>query len=352
MTLPPPAVRTHRLQLQISERRVLLMLGDTLAILVSVLLSLIIWLIMDGRHLGISFLVAHGYWFPILAGLWWLLASANDFYSLRISSRLDLSMMRLVQVELQVLVVYLMIFFVSPRTALPRLFILYYAVLSFAFILAWRLWRPFLIGWTATPRRALIVGTGHAAQTVNSMLREEAPDDYHVVGIIRDSGSPRGDIPLPILGSGANLLAAAQAHDVSEIVLANGQDFSAEMFQALTDCYESGLSIVPMPLLYEQVTGRVPIEHIGPQYWMSILPTEGTSIFDPYQAIKRATDLVLAVLGLVLFAAVLPFIALAMHIDCPGPLFTPPSNTTKPTHDAIDSATIIGSANQSWLRPR
>ena len=59
MTLPPPVVRTRRLQLQISERRVLLMLGDTLAILVAVLLSLVIWLVVDGRHLGVSFLAAH-----------------------------------------------------------------------------------------------------------------------------------------------------------------------------------------------------------------------------------------------------------------------------------------------------
>ncbi len=322
MTLPPPAVRTHRLQLQISERRVLLMLGDTLAILLAVLLSLVIWLIMDGRHLGVSFLAAHSYWFPILAGLWWLLASANDFYNLRISSRLDQSMMRLVQVELQVLVVYLVIFFLSPRTALPRLFILYYGLLSFAFILAWRLWRPFLIGWTATPRRALIVGTGHTAHTINATLREEAPDDYRVVGLIRDKeGSSRGH-PLPVLGSGASLLAIAQAHGVSEVILANnGQDLSDEMFQALMDCYEAGLSIVPMPLLYEQVTGRVPIEHIGPNHWTSILPVEGTSIFDPYPTVKRLGDLTLAVIGLALFIVLLPFIALAMSLDSPGPLF-------------------------------
>ena len=259
--------------------------------------------------------------FPILAGLWWLLASANDFYSLRISARLDLSMMRLVQVELQVLVVYLVIFFLSPRAALPRLFILYYALLSFTFILAWRLWRPFLIGWTATPRRALIVGTGHAAQTVNAVLREEAPDDYRVVGLVRDVGGPRGDLSLPVLGNGANLLATAQAHGVSEIILANGQDLSGEMFQALMDCYESGLSIVPMPLLYEQVTGRVPIEHIGPHSWTSVLPIEGTSIFNPYLAIKRLTDLTLAVMGLAVFVALLPFIALAMRLDSPGSLF-------------------------------
>ncbi len=29
------------------------------------------------------------------------------------------------------------------------------------------------------------------------------------------------------------------------------------------DCLELGVQIVPMPVLYEQVTGRVPIDYVG-----------------------------------------------------------------------------------------
>ncbi len=322
MTLPPPVTHSRRLQLQISERRLLLMLGDTLAILLAVLLSLVIWVIVDGRGLGLRFIVGHSYWFPILAGLWWLLANANDFYSLRISSRIDESLLRLFQVEAQIVFFYLVIFFLSPRTALPRLFILYYGVLSFAFIMAWRLWRPFLIGWTATPRRALLVGGGSSARTLIDALAEEAPDDYTVVGLIADGDEARAeDLPVPVLGTGPGLLAAAEAHGVSELILANGDELSAATFQAVMDAYERGLSIVPMPLLYEQVTGRVPIEHLGQRYWTAVLPLEGTSIFDPYPAVKRVFDVALALLGLAIFAVQLPVIALAVRLDSRGPLF-------------------------------
>ena len=298
------------------------MLGDTVAIFVAVVLALAIWVIVDGRGLGVRFVVEHLYWFPILAGLWLLLASANDFYSLRISSRIDASLMRLVQVTLQLVIVYLVIFFFSPRTALPRLFILYYAVLSFVLIMLWRVWRPFLLGWTGTRRRALVIGSGWSARTVIDALRAEAPDDYEIVGMVAEPGDdPPAEAPIPLIPESADLLRVAQQAAVSELILAHGHELSGELFQAIMDCYEQGISIIPMPLLYEQVTGRVPIEHVGQRYWTTMLPIEAVSIFNPYPLIKRAVDVILATVGLVFFTLLLPVIAMAMKLDSPGPVF-------------------------------
>ena len=113
----------------------------------------------------------------------------------------------------------------------------------------------------------------------------------------------------------------ARQADVSELILAYGEELSGELFQAIMDCYEQGISIIPMPLLYEQVTGRVPIEHVGQRYWMSMLPIEAVSIFNPYPLIKRAVDLALSIVGLAFFGLLLPLIALAMKLDSPGPIF-------------------------------
>jgi len=323
MSQPPEfSPPRRRWQLQISERRILLMLGDAAAIFIAVVLALTIWVVVDGRGLGVRFVTEHLYWFPILAGLWLLLANANDFYNLRISSRIDTSLMRLVQVTLQIVIVYLAIFFFSPRTALPRLFIFYYAFLSFFLIMVWRVWRPFLLGWTGTRRRALVIGAGWSARTLIEALRSEAPDDYEIVGVVVEPGDdPPDDAPAPLVGDGADLVRLVQQADVSELILAHGHELSGELFQAIMDCYEQGVSIIPMPLLYEQVTGRVPIEHVGQRYWTTMLPIEAVSIFDPYPLLKRAVDLLLAIVGLAIFAALLPLIVVSMKLDSPGPIF-------------------------------
>jgi exopolysaccharide biosynthesis polyprenyl glycosylphosphotransferase len=289
----------------------------------AVLLSLLIWMIVDGQDLGLRFVVARSYWFPVLALLWLVLASANDFYSLRVAARIDATLTRLIQVTAQLWVLYLIMFFFSPRDALPRLFILYYGVLSLVFIAAWRAARPLAFGWTGARRRALIVGAGRAAVTIIEALGYEVPGDYEIVGLIvePDDAPSSGDSPVPVLGTGADLAAVARQANVSEVILAHGGELSGIMFQAIVDCYAQGVRVVPMPLLYEQITGRVPVEHVGQRYWTSALPIEAESIFDPYPLVKRGMDIVLSLAGLLVLGALLPVLAPILWLDSPGPIF-------------------------------
>ena len=312
----------RRWQLQLADRRSLLMTGEVLAVLLAVLLSFAVWTTVDQREQGMRFILQRAYWFPLLVILWLALANANDFYNLRLTSRIDTSLLRLVQITIQLLVAYLVIFFIAPRNALPRLFILYYGVLSFLLIILWRMWHSVLVKQAAIRRRALVIGTGWAAQTIIQTLRQEAPGDYEVVGlIVEPDATLPGDPPAPVAGFGTHLLTLARRKNISEIILAHSSELSGETFQAIMDCYEQGFSIVPMPLLYEQITGRVPVEHVDRQSWTVMLPLETDSIFDLYPPIKRGMDMLLSVIGLVLFVPPLPLIALAVWLDSPGPVF-------------------------------
>ncbi len=304
-------MKKHRRPLKVFERRYLLMTGDVLAVLIAVLIALVIWVIVDGRGRGVSFILARAYWFPILAGLWLALAQANDFYHLRFAARIDAALTRLVQITLQLWVLYLLIFFVSPRDALPRLFILYYGVLSLVLIALWRIWRPSMLHWVRIRRRALIVmvgGVSPAAQMMMKTLDEEAPDVYHIDHVI--------------LWAKFDLLHTVQFHDASEIILVQGpEQYTWDVFQGIMDCYEQGVSIVPLPLLYEQITGRVPVDYLTPQELVALLPAGGDALFDPYPIIKRGMDIVLALIGLAIFAVLLPGIVLALWLDSRGPIF-------------------------------
>ncbi len=316
-----PDWRGSRRQPPLSDRRLLAVVGDLLAILLAVLLSLVIWLVVDGRGLGISFVIARLYWFPLLAALWMLLAHANDFYSSRVAARLDTTLLHLVAVTLQLVVVYLVIFFFSPRDTLPRLFILYYGILSVPLIAAWRALSPYVYAWTGEPRRAIVVGGGRMASAMIDVLLREAPGDYEIVGLVTDlDGAAADGLPVRVIERETNLPDLVRRERVSEIILAQGRELSGQMFQAITDCYEQGVAIVPMPLLYEQITGRVPVEYVEQQYWIAMLPDEGGSFLNPYPPVKRVADVVLSLAGLAVFAVLLPVIALAIRLDSPGPV--------------------------------
>lgn len=312
------------LQWRISERRVALMLGDTVVSLGSVLLSLRIWAWVAGRGFTQSFLVVHWYWFVLLPVAWYFLASANDYYNLRITARVASSLRRLVRITMQMFVLYLAIFFISPRNALPRLFIVYYAVIALILLGLWRGCRLFLIGWTGFRRRALIVGSGRAADLIRAAVAQDAHGDYEIVGsVTSDEETEPGAMPgVPLLGTGGHLAELTAKLGVSELILAYVNEMPGDIFQGVMACYERNVAIVPMPLLYEQITRRVPVEHVGDRFWTLVLPLDGATLTaNLYQLVKRLMDMALALIGLLVFALLFPILAVAIEVDSFGPIF-------------------------------
>jgi exopolysaccharide biosynthesis polyprenyl glycosylphosphotransferase len=93
----------------------------------------------------------------------------------------------------------------------------------------------------------------------------------------------------------------------------------AHLLQALMDCHEQGIQVTVMPHVYERLTGRVPVEHVGSNFHV-IMPVDR----DPnrlYLLTKRAMDLGIALLGGVVMIVLLPLVALATALESPGPLF-------------------------------
>jgi exopolysaccharide biosynthesis polyprenyl glycosylphosphotransferase len=75
-----------------------------------------------------------------------------------------------------------------------------------------------------------------------------------------------------------------------------------------------------MPVLYQQVTGKVAVEHIGSQ-WYSALPFHRNPFETCNRIGKRGLDVVCGVMiGLVL-VVVFPFVAIAIKLDSPGAIF-------------------------------
>lgn len=317
-----PATRRGRRQLQISERKLLLAFGDVLAVSVAVFIGLRIWAWVSREPFSTQFVLQQSAWFFVLAGLWVLLASANDFYDLRVAANGSRTLQRLLIIEAQLIVVYLIIFFVSPRDALPRLFILYYAIVSFFLIGAWRFARPALLGWVSQPRRTLIVGTGWATETLIETMRDYA-DEYEVRGVIGDTEEVGQVVAgVPVLGTGADLINFVNRDAVSEIAITATTGLTGTTFQAVMDAYERGVRVVPMTLLYEQITGRVPVEHLNDDWAVVFLPTRNNDgVFDPYPMVKRGMDVLLSLVGLLVFAPLFPFLGAAILLGSPGGIF-------------------------------
>lgn len=317
---------TTRWQLRFSERRLLLMGGDVVASLLAVGLALAIWMYKGHITLGPEFFLNQLVWFAVLPCLWWLLATANDYYSLAVASHVWRSLLRLVQISVQLLFTYMLIFFLSPPGSLPRLFIAYYAVISLLLIGLWRAGRLAVIGWSGQRRRVVIVGAGGAGRMIVDALREEALADYEVVGYVTSNmdailHSNQLD-NVPYLGNAKELPQIIRQRGIAEIVMAYTHDIPTDAFQGVMSGYEQGVNVVPMPMLYEQISGRIPVEHVGEHLWAHVLaPPPHVLSYNFYRLAKRLSDIVLSLIGLLIFLPLFPLLALAIKIDSRGAVF-------------------------------
>jgi exopolysaccharide biosynthesis polyprenyl glycosylphosphotransferase len=310
-----------KLQLKPREHRAVLIAGDLILTAVAVFLALGVWALRGGYALSAAFVLSRLYWFPVLIALWFALALLSDFHSVRLAGDWRRTLVGLLWITGLELGIYLLVYFFSPpQRLLPRGVVLYHGAFSLALVASWRAAYGFLAR-TTLRRRALIVGAGRAGQRIVRVIRE-AGTGFDLLGFVDDDPTKQGRTVagLPVLGSHRDLVALTEDHSVSQIILAVTRDLSPQLYRALLACSERGAEITPMPLVYEELTGRVAIEHVGDN-WLAVLPLDHAAVSGLFPLFKRGLDIVVALIGLAVFAIFFPFVALAAYVDSPGPIF-------------------------------
>lgn len=314
-----PAQAHFRLPMRLSERRLLLAVLDLVALNGALVLALL--LRVDFRT-DLGWLMDRPLWFLLLNLLWLLWACAFDAYDLRIAGRFTTSARAVLLAGLVTSGLYLLIPYVTPPLPASRSLLFAFPLFTTSFLLAGRGLYGVLIGQPAFHRRALIIGAGWAGRTIAEALADHGNGAYQVVGFVDDDPAKHGETVhrWPVLGNRQALRDLIRQHRVDTLVLAITHEVNGALLQTLTDCLELGVEVIPMPVLYEQLTGRVPVEHVGSN-WYVAMPIDHPLTRPLNRALKRAFDIVAASLGLLFLALAFPFIALAIYLDSPGPLF-------------------------------
>lgn len=305
-----------------NERRAILVLVDLALVNVAVLVALAIWALRGDKEWDSAFLLSQWFWFALLSVLWIIFASLSGLYDFTTIGNSNTTWTALFRTVALVILSYFAIYFIALPNTLPRLVVLYHGAATIILIGGWRAGYANVTSRVPFRRRVLIVGAGWAGRTIACAIRENAGAHFHVVGFVDDDGAKQKSPVegLPVLGARDNLLDIIHERNVAEVILAVTHDLPGEMFRILLDAQEQGVQITPMSVLYEQLTARVPVEHIGDS-WYVALPLGHAGTGGVYPVVKRVFDVLLATAGLFIFALMLPFIALAIRLDSPGPIF-------------------------------
>jgi exopolysaccharide biosynthesis polyprenyl glycosylphosphotransferase len=318
------------IRLRPSEQRGILLLGDLIASVSAMLGSLYFWyqyslykLISSGltpgraqRLLEISVPV----WFYILPLAWILLMI--ELYEPHAAANWGRTLRGIAVAALVGLLGYSLAFTINlDPNSLPRIgvgaFLLFASVLS----LGWRAVYIRIYTSSGLMRRVLVVGAGKAGHTLADVHRKLNPPPFNFVGFIDDDPKKRGKSfhSIRVLGSSQELLDIIDEFHISDIVVAITGEIRGGTFQSILDAQEHGIEVTRMPILYEEMTGRVPVHHLESD-WVIRSFVDQVRVSGVYELFKRLMDILGALVGLGIFALIYPLTALAILIDSGPPI--------------------------------
>lgn len=325
LSTPMPQLHRRPFSVQLAEHKKILVTVDALLVLLALVLGLWFGAQRSGWVFSPELILTYSPWFAGLMGLYFLCGAVNDAYKPKIAADPLASFMAVVKTVVQIFLLYLLLYALTPfpySNYIPRHFIAFFAIFAPIFLTGWRQLYSWAFALPAFQRRALVVGAGWSGQTIIKTLQDFAPAHFEIVGLVDDDPAKQQTTihNVPVLGPTVELPTLAHKKGATDIVLAINRTVPGSVLASLLTCYEQGLRVSTMPELYEQLTERVPVEHTGDN-WFVVLPLESKGQQLSYRLLKRLLDVIVALVGLLLVAPLLPLLAVLIKLDSPGPVF-------------------------------
>lgn len=331
-------IRTNPLRLRPSEHRTILFVGDLIMSVVSVFAALYTWrqynmsvqlaaLIADGISPGRAQLIVERQvnievplWFYLLPVIWLLLLV--ELYEPHIASSGRRTLRGIAIAAFVGLAAYSVVFVLrEDPTSLPRIGVGAFLFFASLLTLGWRTIFIRLYKTTGQRRRILIIGAGKAGQTLAELYESFSTRSFHIVGFVDDDKQKikKSYHGLRVFGSSDRLLPLIDEHRITDLVVAINGEIHGQTFQTILDTQEKGVEVARMPILYEEMTGRVPIHHLESD-WIIRSFVDEVRVSGFYDLTKRLLDILGGLAGLVILALFFPLISFATFLDSGFPI--------------------------------
>src|SRR5882762_7780951 len=213
-------------------------------------------------------------------------------------------------------------FFYRGYTYSRATFLMFYPMVVTALVVARHLYRRYRTAVQSNPaarRRVLIVGFGRVGQHLGRVLLER-PSYYELLGFLDDdpgkSGASLED--RRVLGTTSDLDHIVREEMVDEIIIAIPSARRERVMEIVGACLRIRVRWKVVPDLYDMLLERLTFDQVGD---LPLAGLRGPAIVGFNWALKRAFDLGLASLLLLLSSPVFLLAAVAIKLSSRGPVF-------------------------------
>ncbi len=303
------------------DQRIILLIGDIFVSTIALFGALYFWGSKDAwLKFSLNFLKQRvDLWFWFLPLIW--MVFLVELYNPHRARNLRQTVGGIALAALAGLSLYALVYFISAKGSLPRLGIGFFLVFASILTLIWRLVYIRISTHQAFLHRVLIIGAGSAGETLVKVYNKMQPKPFILVGFMDDDPGKVGKVlgGFPILAGNDRLLEIIASNAISEIVIAITGEMMGSTFQTLLDAQQNGMEIIPMPSLYEELLGRVPINHLESEWLIRSFVNEAR-VDGFYDLAKRLLDILLSLAGLCICILLTPITAILILLESGLPI--------------------------------
>lgn len=191
------------------------------------------------------------------------------------------------------------------------------------FILAARALAYTLVRWARANglvfEPTLIVGTGKLGVRLAKTLQKHSEYGLFPIGFL-DSSSSEEELPVPLLGGIRDLTEVVLGRNVKRVIIAFGRMRSSDLVPMIRACDRLPVELHVMPRLYE--LGVAPEGIYTDEIWgIPLIRLRRSALRSAAWRLKRAFDLIVVSITLVLTSPIFVATAIAVKISSPGPVF-------------------------------
>lgn len=304
---------------EVSERKILLRILDAVVVISGLYVLQMSGLDYDYLIIGSSNAV------EILVLVFYIsiFGSIFEIYDLKQSSKLDVSFKNIVLTACTTVLFYLFTPVLTPSLPEQRLQIAYFFL---TIVISIFIWRWVYVAFISVPRfhkKVLLVGDISNIESIVRPLNQSDPN-YTIIGFI--NSEPESESLIKFKGlrefRPEELLNVIKSEKISEVLVAsyNSENIAPEVYHDLISLLDQGFAIREYTQVYEEVTGRVPIQFVGKEFYR-FFPFSRSNQNTLYLFFQRTFDVVFSVLGLLFCLVILPFVVIGNAIANKGPLF-------------------------------
>ncbi|PIP29508.1 hypothetical protein COX27_01055, partial [Candidatus Kuenenbacteria bacterium CG23_combo_of_CG06-09_8_20_14_all_36_9] len=297
-------------------KRLTLILGDIGVLYLSLYITLLI------RYQGIDIKerwAQHLLPFSFIFAIWLLVFYISGIYSLQIA-RTNLIFYSVLLKSLTWCAALSMAFFyvIKPGIAPKTNLLIEFLVLIVLFV-AWRQIFNLLVKIKPWQNNVLIIGLNEETLKLAREINASPQLGLKVVGVINEGKTklePNGILDVEILNPPHSLPGLIKIKKIKTIITALNPHHNPELVNKLYECIPLKIYFFDLPTFIEKFTGKIPVNSIGQIWFLENLKESQKIIYEIY---KRAIDVVLALIILILTVPFLPILYLIVKLNSHGP---------------------------------